>query len=97
MPDAFEMIIVERTYTRCSNTKQDRRSKIQQGFACSSRPIMPRVAELSAGLGVDHGVEGTALLTEGVNKLLKMLTHFTMACTIHRIRNVCTRAKPNMP
>src|SRR5881394_4083649 len=32
-------------------------------------------------LGVDHGVEGTALLREGVKKLLKMLIHFTMACT----------------
>src|SRR5438128_10409327 len=32
-------------------------------------------------LGVDHSVEGTALLREGVKKLLKMLIHFTMACT----------------
>src|SRR5436190_3140392 len=32
-------------------------------------------------VGVDDSVEGTALLREGVKKLLKMLIHFTMACT----------------
>src|SRR6266540_5766881 len=32
-------------------------------------------------VGVDDSVEGTALLREGVKKLIKMLIHFTMACT----------------
>src|SRR5438128_1052544 len=48
-------------------------------------------------LGVDHSVEGTALLREGVKKLLKMLIHFTMACNgnvgIPELDLTCLRIK----
>ena len=43
--------------------------------------VSPNSVRRCYRVGVDDSVEGTALLREGVKKLIKMLIHFTMVCT----------------